>query len=222
MVARDLSPVVRHLKQAFEATSHNRLQLIVTPCRRLSSEAAAGLSTDIILSSDFKETRDLSASGQCQKSEVFALAQLAFWSQKPVKADLFSFLTESNLQKLVLLPSSSPTGQAGQDWLHENGYWPTVRQKVLYMENRDSIYYHIRSGSIDIAIIGNSAIQSSCLQYVGHWTFLPNKLLPQAVCITPHGAKRRKKATKNFYSFLLSEKAQPVLQGHGYLPPPNN
>lgn len=223
LAGTDLASVSSHLKQTFETSGNYRLKLVTASLEELPPQTDEGLAIDLIISSDINKARNLHDSGQCQKNEIFALAQLAFWSKQPIKTNLSAFLTDGDFQRLVLIaPSASVTGKNSQIWLEENGYWPLVRQKVLYLENMDSIFQQIRSGTADVVITGNSAIRTGNLQHIGHWMFLPNKLLPQSVCITVHGLKRNKKASTAFYDFLFSHEARSILQGRGYLLPPRD
>ena len=223
-VAANVSYAIEALKQEF-MTTHNdvKVRVILGSSGKLSAQIQHGAPYDLFMSANMRYPEYLYKNHMAvTKPLVYAQGALAMMSRD---ASNFSkglaLLKESSIKKIAIAnPKTAPYGKAAYEALKNEKLYDALKGKFIYGESiAQTLSYTISAA--DIGIIAKSALYSPHMkkyQKGVNWVDVDTELytpIEQGVVILKHG--KNSSDVKKFYDFILSAKAQKILEDFGYI-----
>lgn len=222
-VAANVSYAIEPLIGAFhQKHPDTKVEVILGSSGKLTAQITHGAPFDMFLSADMRYPttlyRDKIAT---TKPIVYAKGVLVLLSRKPRDycAELY-VLKSPDIQKIAIgNPKTAPYGKASVEALHHAKLYRYVKKKLVYGESiSQTLTYTLKA--TDIGIVAKSALFSPQMSHFKegiHWAEIEQSLytpITQAMVILKHAQNRDE--VRAFYDFILSPKAQKILQDYGY------
>lgn len=209
-------------KEFYKEHPHIKIHVVLASSAKLSTQIRSGAPYDIFMSADMKYPDTLYLEGKAiTKTQVYAKGSLALLSIK--KRDFsqgLDILASSEIRRIAIAnPNLAPYGVASLEVLEKSALIKKVQKKLVYGESSSQTLAYTLHAS-DIGFVAMSALYAPQMQKYKegvHWMQVRAELytpIQQGIVLLEYG--KNKEAAKAFYDFILSEKAQKILQDFGY------
>ncbi|GIT99636.1 molybdate ABC transporter substrate-binding protein [Sulfurovum sp. TSL6] len=222
-VAANVSYAIEPLKTAFYTLSpKTNIEVILGSSGKLTAQIKNGAPYDLFMSANMKYPEVLYKEGiAVTKPIVYAQGALAYLSVKPQDfRQGLRLLTEDKIQKIALAnPKTAPYGVAAVEALKNAKVYDAVKEKFVYGESISQTVTYAMTAA-DIGFIAKSSLFSPQMAYLKegiHWSDVDETFytpIEQGMVILKKAEGNP--AVKDFYDFMLSEKAQEILKNFGY------
>ncbi len=221
-VAANLAFPLRKIKQHYENTTGNRINLVVASSGVLTAQISNGAPYALFLSADMKFPKALYQSGKTQGApQVLVKGRLVFWSKKKVTENQIGAYLATVRSVAIAQPKLAPYGQAAKNWLEDNKLYPSLERKLVYGENIGQVNRYIVAETVEGAFTAVSAMFSNELKNKGFW--LPLSTPADEASLLTHGMVILKNESadpnqvKEFVQYLKSAEAQSIFEEFGYV-----
>lgn len=221
--------VAANVKYAFDelATEFSKqtgvaVRGVVSSSGKLTSQIKSGAPYDVFLSADMDYPAVLFKDGQATSPpKVYANGALVLWTAKDVDLSKGVVgLVDSRIKKVAIAsPKLAPYGREAIKALDFYKVRATVEPKLVYGESISQVNQYIDTKSVEVGFTAKSVVLSPELQGKGKWVEVPNESyasIAQGLVILRHGSENNGEATRKFYGFVFSSKAQAILTKYGY------
>lgn len=222
-VAANVSYAIEALKKEFNVVHPQiQVQVILGSSGKLTAQIKHGAPYELFMSADMKYPEALYI-GQMAvtKPVLYAQGALAFLSVKERNYAAGMHMLESkDIQKIAIAnPQTAPYGIAAVEALKNAGMYEELKEKFVYGESVSQTVAYATTAA-DIGIIAKSTLfspQMSQYKEAIHWSDVDAALytpIDQGMVILKKGENNPE--VKDFYDFMLSEKAKEILKLFGY------
>ena len=212
-VASNFVNTMKLLASEFEQQSKVKIKLSAGSTGRHYAQIVNGAPYDIFFAADSRRPKLLEQQKISQPNTRFtyAIGKLVLITQKSFTPNLKT-LKNPEIKRLSMAnPKLAPYGFATQQLLKTQGYWKSIRLKIVKGENVSQALHFFKSGNAQAAFVAQSQIQSKGQDHV--W-LIPQNLYPvikqQAVILSD------KVAARDFIDFIKGPLAQKLISQAGY------
>lgn len=216
-VAANFAKPIEKLVAEFNKNHPFNAQISVASTGILFQQISHGAPFDIFLAADAKRPTLLVQQGLTIPGyhHTYAIGQLALWS-----ATISTPITIENLRLhqgriAIANPKIAPYGLAAKQALESLNLWQKYQHNLIVGTNIGQTYQQAKTGAIDYGIVAYSQwVQSKD----GNGILIPNALhapLKQEMAVLKQGPNNE--LAKEFYQFMLTDKAQQIISEMGYL-----
>lgn len=220
-VAANVSYAIDDLIKAFNETHPNtKVRVTLGSSGKLTAQIKHGAPYDIFMSANMKFPQSLHQDNlTLTKPTIYAKGSLAMLSSKPQDFSLgLTLLTQPHIKRIAIANAkTAPYGQAAKEALEKEKIYQAIQKKLIFAESiSQTLSYTIKAS--DIGLVATSTLYGNKLKAFKkgvHWIEIPKHLytpINQGIVLL----KQSKKEAKTFYEFMLSQKAQIILQNYGY------
>lgn len=219
--AANMQYAVDSLVNVFEQDAGTDCEIVISSSGKLTAQISKGAPYDIFLSADMRYPKTLFDQGFVKKEPiVYAQGTLVLWSPtKMDSVDLWQLLTSDEIKNIAIAnPKTAPYGIAAMEVLSSMNLLDAVKNKLIYGESIAQTNHFITSGAADIGFTAKSVIMIPQMIDKGHWVEIdPASYTPidQGMALINHEGYELP-AAQAFYDFMLSAKAQSILNYFGY------
>lgn len=222
-VAANVSYAITELKNSFELQYPNiEVQIILGSSGKLTHQIINGAPYDIFMSANMLYPQKLyKESLTFLKPQVYANGALVLLSAKEQDFSLgIQLLKEKYIKKIAIANKNAPYGMAAFEVLENSQLQDAVKHKLVYGDSiSQTLSYTLRA--TDLGFVAKSALftpQLSKFKENRHWIEVSQKLytpITQGIVILKRASKNSEALA--FYEFILSTRAQKILQKYGYI-----
>ncbi len=201
------------IKEFKKEHSNINIKLILASSGKLAAQIMHGAPYDIFLSADMKYPNFLYKKGFAKtKPKVYAKGAICLFSVKHNKLSLKN-LSKYN-QIAVANPKTAPYGKAAIEAFKNAAIYNNVRDKLIYAETVSAVI----SYSVNAADVGVVAKSSLFSPKIKKMKFFSKEIDPKLYTPIKQGIilLNNKKEAKEFYDFILSDKAKKIFEKYGY------
>ncbi len=225
-VAANVSYAIDALKKEF-ALQHKdiKVNVILGSSGKLTAQIKHQAPYQLFMSANMKYPNALYQEKiAITKPRIYAQGGLALLSVKPRDFSKgLEILKDSHIKKIALAnPKTAPYGEATFEALKRSKLLKDLKSKFIYGESiSQTISYTISAA--DIGFVAKSSLFSPHLKQFKkgiNWISIDPKLytpIDQGIVILKNA--QNNPSVKAFYDFMLSKKAQKILQAYGYHTP---
>lgn len=211
------------LEKAFEQSSGNQVEVILSSSGKLTTQIKQGAPYDVFVSADTKYPEALVEAGKAAgQARIYAYGSLVLWSLSDsigLNADLKG-LDNAGIRKIAIAnPRTAPYGEQSMIALERAGLVDWVRSRLVYSESIAQTNQYVLSGACQIGFTAKAVVVSPELSGKGRWVAVDPALyspIAQAALVTLHGQRRHPEASQAFLDFLLSAEGRKILERYGY------
>ncbi len=225
-VAANVSYAINDLIKQFNKSNPNT-KVIVTlgSSGKLTAQIKNGAPYDIFMSANMKYPNSLFEDKiAITKPIVYAHGSLALLTGKNLDLSKeLELLKDKKIKKIAIAnPKTAPYGKATVQALKNANIYDLIYKKFVYGESiSQTVTYATRA--TDIGFIAKSSLYSSKMKAYKkniHWIDIDSSLytpINQGIVILKKASKIQE--AKDFYEFILSQKAKNIFKEYGYLIP---
>jgi len=223
-VAANVSYAIDELKREFLKTHPTtEVRIALGSSGKLTAQIKNGAPYGLFMSANMKYSEFLYQHNiAITEPVVYAQGTLALLSNK--KRDLSKgvmILSDAKIKRIAIAnPKTAPYGIAAKEALTKAGIYLSLKKKFVYGESiSQTLSYTVTA--TDIGVIAKSALYSPRMKkFKGgeHWISLKTSLykpIKQGVVLLKKSGNI--KEYKEFYDFILSEKAREIFKKYGYI-----
>ncbi|HHH73035.1 MAG TPA: molybdate ABC transporter substrate-binding protein [Sulfuricurvum sp.] len=223
-VAANVSYAIDTLKEIFAKTHPDTtVRVTLGSSGKLAAQIRHGAPYDLFMSANMLYPVSLYQEGLAvTKPVVYARGALAMFTAHP--SDLsrgIAIVKDADIRKIAIAnPATAPYGSAAESALKNAGLYAIAKPKLVYAESVSQTVTYALSAA-DIGFVAMSALYSPKMarfEKNRHWSAVDPKLyqpIEQGAVLLKHGQNNPQ--CREFYDFLLSDKAKVVLKQYGYL-----
>ena len=160
--AANFYPTLTKIAETFSAESGDEISIIRGSTGKLYAQIIRGAPYDLFFSADSARADKLVAQGHSfnNTSQVYAIGQLALWSQQAQSPQqLEKLLHSGSFNKLSIAnPKTAPYGQAAKEALQAMGLYEKVKHKLVYGENIAQTLQFVESGAAELGFVARSHV----------------------------------------------------------------
>lgn len=230
-VASNFLSTAQTLKEQFEQSTEHSVKIISASTGQLSHQIANGAPFDVFLAANKKHPTALQQQLKLPAENIkpYALGKLVFLSRSPLYAKnaksnpgfnsqaLKQFLTAASTKRIAIANKKlAPYGQASVEVLEHLQLSSSIKPKLITGQNISQAFQFFQSGNTHGAFVASALITSHVLKQNPDIIItdiplsLHNPIEQYALLLTASTS------AKAFYDYLLSHKAQQLIQQHGY------
>ena len=191
---------------------------------KLTQQILSGAPYDVFLSADMEFPSKLSQNGfTLVNPKVYAYGTLVLWSanKTPLEGGILSLCSNKNLTLAIANPKTAPYGIEAMNALH---YYTTrdCDAKIVTAESISQVGSYVTTQAADVGFIAKSIVLSDEMSKIGKWVDINPKAykpIDQAMVILKSNSTDNQAASKRFFDFMSSPKAESILKRNGYLLP---
>lgn len=222
--ATSMTHVLEEIANQFENDTHHVVKLSFSSSGNLSRQIIQGAPFELFLSADESYISLLGNQGLTNGgSSTYGIGRLVLYipegSNILTSADLStldSALKSEQLKRLAIAnPEYAPYGLIAKQALKNAGIWESVKPYLVTGKSASQTAQFALSRAVDAALIPYSLALRPELDSKGQYLLLNDTLytpLEQTMVLI----KGAGNAAKEFYDFILSEKARTIIQTHGF------
>lgn len=209
------------LVSVFEQETGTACEVVTSSSGKLTAQISKGAPYDIFLSADMKYPKTLFNDGFLKDEPViYAQGSLVLWRPNGIdQVDLWPLFNSEEIKNIAIAnPKTAPYGIAAMEVLVSMNLMDEVEHKLIYGESIAQTNHFITSGAAGLGFTAKSVVMTPQMRAKGQWVEIdPTRYTPidQGMAIINHEGYELPTA-KAFYDFMLSPKAQSILQYHGY------
>lgn len=212
-----MNQAIKELITIFKEETNINCKIVLGSSGKLCAQIEAGAPYDIFLSANAKYTEYLTNKNtNYATSQTYAIGKLAVFSTTINTDNLLQKLTSTKVEKIAIPnPNTAPYGEIAKESLLKLGLYQKIQPKLVFGENVQQTNQFVVAGAADVGFTSVSTFYSkSPILKKAHWTAIPDSLytpLQQQILILNNNTN-----TQKFIDFMLSNKAQKILQNYGY------
>jgi molybdate transport system substrate-binding protein len=224
-VAANVKYAFEALSTAFTSETGITVKNATSSSGKLTAQITHGAPFDLFLSADMKYPEKLYQDGLAvTKPKIYANGTLVLWTMKEIDLSKgIVAMSSSNITKIALAnPKLAPYGAEAVRAMEYYKLDAAIKPKLIYGESISQVNQYIDSKSVDAGFTAKSVVVSPLLEGKGNWIALPKESyqpIQQGMVILRHGQSENNHATRKFYEFMSSAKAQAILIKFGYTLP---
>lgn len=209
------------LVSMFEQETGTDCEVVISSSGKLTAQIGKGAPYDVFLSADMKYPERLFNDGFLKdKPVIYAQGGIVLWRPNGVEqVDLWPLLSSEEIKNIAIAnPKTAPYGIAAMEVLASMNLMDEVEHKLIYGESIAQTNHFITSGAAGLGFTARSVVITPQMRGKGQWVEVdPTYYTPidQGMAIINHEGYELPTA-KAFYDFMLSPKAQSILQYYGY------
>ena len=219
--AANLAPVAPEIQADFNKIyPEANLQFIFNASGALTTQITKGAPFDIFLSAD------MTFPEQLKKKGFAAIGPVKYTNGRCVlmttRTDLnlhqgLSVVSDSKVKLIAIAnPALAPYGSAAVAQLKQAGLWNSLQNKVVYAGTISQAFQYATTAT-DIGFIAKSALYGKSGQkYNVEGTYWIDINAPIAQGMIALASVNHKKYVKEFYDYMLSARAQKIMERYGY------
>lgn len=215
-VAANFLPPMKIVKSLYEEKYQGTLTLIVASSGKLTAQIVNGAPYDVFISADMKYLERIYKEELAQQEpRVLAYGTLTFWSAKPTTNSIAKRLKKAKTIAIAQ-PNLAPYGLETRRWLQKQGWWNSVKDKLVYAENVSQVNQYIATDAVVAAFTANSARHIDSISKKGNWqNIIGHSPLPHGFVVL-RNSEADKYTIDQFIEFIRSPLALKVIQDFGY------
>lgn len=217
-VASNFSNTVRQISRAFESSTGHTIKISAASSGKHYAQIKQGAPFDVFLSADQARPKMLLEEGFATNgtAKTYAIGRLVLWADQDFHQQLSMAVLESpQIQRIAIAnPLFAPYGQAALQAIQSSGLATDVRKKIVRGENIGQAFQFVVSQNAQLGLLALS--QTKLIDSGNTWLISEHLYSPirqDALALND------RQATKDFMSFLLSNKAQQIIRESGYKSP---
>ncbi len=223
-VAANVSYAIDEIKAAFIKENPDvKVMVTLGSSGKLTAQIRNGAPYGIFMSANMKYPQALYDDTIALTSPaVYAQGALAYFSTKKQDFSLgIDLLMSDKIKKIALAnPKTAPYGLAAEEAMKHADIYDKVRSKFVYAESiSQTVSYTMLAA--DIGIIAKSSLYSSKMAHYkegSNWASVDARLytpIEQGLVLLKYA--QNNKEYKDFYDFVLSDRAKEIFKKYGYL-----
>lgn len=217
--ASNMQFVLPDLLVEFESQTGKKCTVIYGSSGKLFSQISAGAPVDIFFSADTIFPKQLESNKLTIGSKhLFALGQLALWSNEPISKSLGEFLKSkpSGSHWAMANPQIAPYGQATQECISNLDMLEILKRSMVLGESVSQVNQFIYSKSVSFGFTSKSSVIAQNIS-PEFWLEVPDSLY-QNIQQTAVILKKSNEIelAHEFIVYLKSNTAQEILKRNGY------
>ncbi|MFH0921186.1 MAG: molybdate ABC transporter substrate-binding protein [Fibrobacterota bacterium] len=223
--AADLQYALSEAARVFQDASGITVKTVFGSTGKLTTQIMAGAPFDIFLAANMAYPETLYIKGLAvTKPTIYLYGILVLWTVRGVDLNNgLRSLLDTAVKKIALPdPRHAPYGQAAVAALKQAGLYDSVSPKFVFGDNISQAAQFISSGSVEIGFNSKAIVVSPQMAGKGQWIELPTESYPkiaQGAVILKYGQDHNPEAAKQFYDFILGEKARAICLKYGFVLP---
>jgi molybdate transport system substrate-binding protein len=224
-VAANVKYAFEALSTAFTSETGITVKNATSSSGKLTAQITHGAPFDLFLSADMKYPEKLYQDGLAvTKPKIYANGTLVLWTMKEIDLSTgIAAMSSSNITKIAIAnPKLAPYGAQAIRAMQYYKLDAAIKPKLIFGESISQVNQYIDSKSVDAGFTAKSVVVSPLLEGKGNWIALPKESyqpIQQGMVILRHGQSENNHATRKFYEFMSSAKAQAILIKFGYTLP---
>lgn len=221
-VAANVSYAMNELKTEFlKEHPQTQIRIVLGSSGKLTAQIRQGAPYGLFLCANMKYPNALYKDGLAlSKPKVYAQGSLALFSLKPRDFSKgIRLLEDNNINKIALAnPKTAPYGAAALEAI-KNADLQELKPKFVYAESISQVVSYVLSAA-DIGFVAKSSLYAQKMKAYKeniNWISVDTSLyqnINQGIVLLRHS--ENSEGYKEFYDFILSSKAQVILQKYGY------
>lgn len=221
--AANMQYAMQELVQSFEEDTGIGSEIILGSSGKLAAQIRQGAPYDIFVSADMKYPQDVMDGGYSGAPKIYAYGKLVMWTLEEHQVLSFSELLKASVEKIAISnPEIAPYGIAAKEALEYYKIYNQVESKLVYGESVSQTNQFVLSKTADIGFTSRSIVLSNPMQDKGKWIEVPAESyypISQGMVRVhhPNPDEGYLYGAEKFEVFLFSEKAQQILEKHGYI-----
>jgi len=219
--AANVQYAMQDLIRAFTEQEGIPCQTIISSSGKLTAQIKEGAPFELFVSANLKYPQNLHQQGfTLEPPKVYARGKLVLWTQHQSLLPSPQILNHPKIQHIALAnPKTAPYGEAALQALQKMGLATQLKEKLVFGESISQTNQFILSQSAEIGFTARSVVVSPKLKGKGKWVEINQAFyqpIEQGVVLIKNTQIKKVAQARKFYQFLFSEKAQKILQKHGY------
>ena len=222
-VAANVSYAMDELKKAFnELHPDTKVQVTLGSSGKLTAQIKNGAPYQLFMAANMMYPEALCKDGfAITEPLVYAQGALAYLStEKPDFSKGIKLLKGGDIKKIAIAnPKTAPYGKAALEALKNGGIYEQTKDKLVYAESiSQTVTYAITA--TEVGFVAKSSLYSPHMSHFKEgieWSEVDTTLytpIDQGIVILKEGDNN--KEVEDFYRFILSKRAQEILQSYGY------
>lgn len=217
--AANMQFAMKAITSEFTTTTGIPCHVVLSSSGKLTAQIKEGAPYHVFVSANMKYPNDLFKNGfTASKPTIYAHGKLVLWTKNSIHPSL-SVLTSNDIKFIALAnPKTAPYGEAALEVIKHYNLFDSIQHKLVYGESIAQTNQFIDTRAADIGFTAKSIVMALAEEKRGHWQPISDTAyspIAQGVVLlnaTPDMAI----ASKEFYNFLLSDKAKQILNTFGY------
>ena len=223
-VAANVTYAMDDLKKEFHKLYPNtKVRITLGSSGKLTTQIQHSAPYDIFLSANMKYPNFLYKNGLAiTKPVVYAKGALILLSKKRLDfSKKINLLKDKNIHKIAIAnPKTAPYGKAALEALKNSKVYESVKDKLIFAQSASQTLSYTMT-AVDVGFVAKSSVYSPKMKKFKkgiNWQEVDKTLynpINQGIVILKKGENSQE--AKNFYKFMLSQKAKEILKRYGYL-----
>lgn len=222
--ASSLTHVLKEIAKDFENETQHNVKLSFASSGTLAHQIIKGAPFELFLSADINHVSLLHENKLTgSEIDVFGMGYLVLYipngsSIQPDSnlSNLSETIQSGNLKRLAIAnPKIAPYGLIAKQALNNAQVWELALPYIVYGKSASQTAQFILTGTVDAALIPYSLAQNPKLRNKGKYVLINKALYPplkQPMVLMGKAGD----AAKDFYKYLLGDKALAIFQQHGF------
>jgi len=221
-VAANAQFAMQELEAAFEAEYDIAVETVISSSGKLAAQIMQGAPYSIFMAANLAYPQAVKEAGYGSDTiRTYAYGTLVLWSSKDLPLDTnLQFLLHPSIDKIAIAnPRNAPYGEEALNAMKYYGVYKKMEGKLAYGESIAQTNQYILSQAVDVGITAKSSVMAPAIQGKEQWMELSDRAyqpIEQGAIITRYGMEHAPEASRKFWSFLFSPKAQSILLKYGY------
>ncbi len=210
---------------AFEKENRQAVSINFASSGTLARQIASGAKADIFISANKQWMVFLKNKGLLQDHEIKKMAsnKIVIISSREIQAPSLPLNQEKvvfpdNLKMAIGDPNHVPAGKYAKAFLKEVGWWPILQNRLIRARDVSSVLNFVVSKEVDYGIVYYSETKKSNNIKIVYE--IPHNHYPE-ICFYITALKNTPGKADRLIQYILSPKAQQILQNKGFITPEN-
>lgn len=219
-VAANMQFAMKALTAAFGQKTGIQTTLIISSSGKLTAQIKEGAPFDVFVSADMKYPSELEQSGlAAYPPKVYGYGKLVLWTMRSDLEPSLELLTNPDIGHIAIAnPQIAPYGEAALEVLNQFDLTKKVLEKLVYGESISQVNQFVITQAAELGFTALAAVLSPEMKGKGKYILIDENIyspIQQGIVVIRRKEGQQEKA-KQFYDFLLSESAKPILESFGY------
>lgn len=218
--AVSLTDALEEIKTIYEKDHNVKLTYILGGSGKLAQQIQQGAPVDVFLSAN-QDWMDMLEKENLLINETRAditgnKIVLITGTDSSISYDSIEDIKASELQQVAIgNPESVPAGQYSEQLLNNLDLWAELKDKIVFAQDVRQVLTYVETGNVDIGFVYESdAISSTSVKILASAdSSLHDSIIYPAAVLKD---TKHEKEASNFVKFMASEKAQEILERHGF------
>ena len=223
-VATNVSYAMNDLKKEFHKLYPNtKIRVILGSSGKLTAQIRHSAPYEMFLSANMKYPIALYKEKiAITKPVVYAKGALILFSRKKLNFSKgINLLKDKNIRRIAIAnPKTAPYGKASLEALKNAKIYENIKHKLIFAEGVSQTLSYTMT-AVDVGFVAKSSVYSPKMKRFKkglNWQEVDKTFynpINQGIVILKRGENSQD--VKNFYKFMLSQKAKEILKRYGYL-----